>query len=43
VVAVRLALADPEATTIHLVMDNLSSHSQRSLATMFGAEMAAEV
>jgi hypothetical protein len=37
-VAVRLALAYPAATTIHLVMDNLSSHSQRSLAAVFGAE-----
>src|SRR5262249_20692009 len=42
-VVVRLALAYPEATTIHLVMDNLSSHSQRSLAAVFGSEMAAEV
>jgi len=42
-VAVRLALAYPEATTIHLVMDNLSSHSQRSVAAVFGVEMAAEV
>ena len=42
-VAVRLALAYPAAKTIHLVMDNLSSHSQRSLAAVFGAEMAAEV
>jgi hypothetical protein len=42
-VAVRLALAYPAATTIHLVMDNLSSHSQRSLAAVFAAEMAAEV
>jgi hypothetical protein len=43
VAAVRLALAYPEATTIHLIMDNLSSHTQRSLAAVFGAEMAAEV
>ena len=42
-VAVRLALAYPAAKTIHLVMDNLSSHSQKSLAAVFGAEMAAEV
>jgi hypothetical protein len=42
-VAVSLALAYPAATTIHLVMDNLSSHSQRSLAAVFGAEMAGEV
>jgi len=42
-VAVSLALAYPAAKTIHLVMDNLSSHSQKSLAAVFGAEMAAEV
>src|SRR5215813_9832614 len=42
-VAVSLALAYPAAETIHLVMDNLSSHSQKSLVTVFGAEMAAEV
>jgi hypothetical protein len=42
-VAVKLAMAYPSAATIHLVMDNLSSHTQRSLATVFGAEMAAEV
>jgi hypothetical protein len=42
-VAVRLALAYPAATTIHLVMDNLSSHRQKSLAAAFGSEMAAEV
>src|SRR6476659_10341677 len=34
-VAVRLALSYPAATTIHLVMDNLSSHTQRSLAAVF--------
>src|SRR4029077_15921733 len=33
-VVVRLALAYPSATTIHLVMDNLSSHTQRSLAVV---------
>jgi hypothetical protein len=42
-VAVRLALAYPAAKTIHLVMDNLSSHSQNSLAAVLGAEMAGEV
>ena len=42
-VAVSLALAYPAATTIHLVMDNLSSHSQGSLVAVFGTEMAAEV
>ena len=42
-VAVRLALAYPAAKTIHLVMDNLNIHSQKSLADVFGAEMAAQV
>jgi hypothetical protein len=42
-VMVNLALAYPVAKTIHLVMDNLSSPSQKSLAAVFGAEMAAEV
>jgi hypothetical protein len=42
-VAVRLALAYPAAKTIHLVLDNLNIHSQKSLADVFGAEMAAEV
>jgi hypothetical protein len=42
-VAVALALAYPAAKTIHLVMDNLNIHSQKSLADVFGAEMAGEV
>lgn len=42
-VAVKLALAYPEAKTIHLVMDNLNIHRQKSLAEVFGEEMAAEV
>ena len=42
-VAVTLALAYPEAKTIHLVMDNLNIHRRKSLADVFGAEMAAEV
>jgi len=42
-IAVKLALAYPAAQAIHLVMDNLSSHSYKSLVTVFGAEMAAEV
>jgi hypothetical protein len=33
----------PGGQTIHLVMDNLNIHSRKSLADMFGAEMAAEV
>jgi len=42
-VAVKLALAYPTAKTIHLVLDNLNIHSQKSLTNVFGAEMAAEV
>jgi len=42
-VAVELALAYPEARTIHLVMDNLNIHRQKALADVFGAEMTAQV
>ena len=42
-VAVTLALQYPEAKTIHLVMDNLNIHHRKSLADVFGAEMATEV
>jgi hypothetical protein len=42
-VAVALALAYPAAKTIHLVMDNLNIHSRKSLANVFGAEMAGQV
>ena len=42
-VAVNLALAYPAAKTIHLVMDHLNIHSQKSLADVFGGEMAAAV
>ena len=42
-VAVSLALAYPEAKTIHLVLDNLNIHRRKALADVFGAEMAAEV
>lgn len=42
-VAVALALAYPAAKTIHLVMDNLNIHSRKSLADVFGAEMATQV
>ena len=41
-VAVTLALACPEAKTIHLVMDNLNIHCRKSLSDVYGAEMAAE-
>jgi hypothetical protein len=42
-VAVTLALAYPEADTIHLVMDNLNIHRRKPLTDVFGAEIAAEV
>ena len=42
-VAVNLALAYPQAQTIHLVLDNLNIHRRKALADIFGAEMATEV
>src|SRR5262252_3894798 len=42
-VAVTLAMAYPEAKTIHLVLDNLNIHRRKALADVFGTEMAAEV
>lgn len=42
-VAVTLALAYSEAKTIRLVLDNLNIHRCKTLADVFGAEMAAEV
>jgi transposase len=33
----------PKATTIHLVMDNLSSHHKKSLTDFYGEEMGGEV
>jgi DDE superfamily endonuclease len=42
-VAVALALAYPDAKTIHLVMDNLNIHRRRALAHVFGLDMAVEV
>jgi hypothetical protein len=35
-----IAAAYPEADTIHLVMDNLSSHTRKALVERFGAEAA---
>jgi len=34
----RMALSYPEASTIHLVLDNLNTHRENSLAATFGAE-----
>src|SRR5579863_7840789 len=42
-VAVTLAMAYPEAETIHLVLDNLNIHCRKALADVFGEAMAAEV
>ncbi len=39
----ELALAYPEAETIHLVMDNLSTHSRKSLTDLCGEEFGAEI
>ena len=39
----HLALEYPNAETIHLVMDNLSSHHRKSLIDLYGEEMAGEV
>jgi hypothetical protein len=42
-VTVTLAMAYPDAKTIHLVMDNLTIHRRKALVDVFGTEMAAEV
>jgi hypothetical protein len=42
-VAVTLAIAYPEAKTIHLVMDHLNIHRLKALVEVLGPEMAAEV
>ena len=39
----HLALEYPAAETIHLVMDNLNIHCRKSLADLYGAEMADEI
>ena len=39
----ELAMAYPEAETIHLVMDNLSTHSRKSLTDLCGEEFGAEI
>jgi hypothetical protein len=38
-----VALQYPEAETIHLVMDNLNSHTRKSLTDALGAEFGGEV
>ena len=37
----EIAMAYPEAVTIHLVVDNLSTHSRKSLTDLCGEELAA--
>ncbi len=39
----EVALAYPEAETIHLVMDNLSTHSRKSLTDLCGEELGGEI
>lgn len=39
----ELALAYPEAETIHLVMDNLSTHTRKSLTELCGEEFGGEI
>ena len=39
----KLALAYPEAETIHLVMDNLSTHSRKSLTEFYGDEYGKDI
>jgi hypothetical protein len=41
--ACDLAMQYPEADTIHLVMDNLSSHSRKSLTETFGEEVGEQI
>jgi hypothetical protein len=41
--ACNLAMQYPDADTIHLVMDNLSSHSRKSLTETFGAEVGKQI
>jgi hypothetical protein len=42
-VVAHLAFQYPEAETIHLVMDNLSSHSRKSLTDLYGIEVGGEI
>jgi hypothetical protein len=39
----RIALAYPEAKTIHLVMDNLSTHTQKSLTDFYGKGVGGQI
>src|SRR5499425_77037 len=42
-VLAELALAYPEAKTIHLVMDNLNIHHKKPLTDLYGAELGGEI
>jgi transposase len=42
-VVAELALQYPHAKTIHLVMDNLSSHTRKSLTDLYGEEFGGEI
>ncbi len=39
----RIALAYPEAETLHLVMDNLSTHRRKSLTDLCGEDFGGEI
>ena len=42
-VAFHLAMAYPEANTIHLVLDNLNIHRRKSLTDVYGEETGGEI
>ncbi len=42
-VALELALAYPDAKTVHLVMDNLNIHCRKSLTDLYGTELGGEI
>ena len=42
-VIAELAFQYPDADTIHLVMDNLSSHSRKSVTDLYGDELGGEI
>ena len=42
-VAFHVAIAYPEAKTIHLVLDNLNIHRRKSLTDLFGEETGGEI
>lgn len=42
-IAAELALQYPDATTIHLVMDNLNIHRRKSLTDLYGPELGGEI